>query len=43
VQDALADVLGFLVYPSGEQRGVVRLEGSWSLEQKSAAQMKDAP
>ena len=39
----LDDALGFLVYPSGEERGVVRLEGSWSLEQKSAAQMKDAP
>jgi ABC-type polysaccharide/polyol phosphate transport system ATPase subunit len=38
----LDDALGFLVYPSGEERGVVRLEGSWSLEQKSAAQMKDA-
>ena len=31
----LDDALGFLVYPSGEQRGVVRLEGSWALEEKS--------
>jgi hypothetical protein len=25
------------VYPGGEERGVVRLRGSWSLEQKSEA------
>jgi ABC-type polysaccharide/polyol phosphate transport system ATPase subunit len=31
----LDDALGFLVYPSGEERGVVRLEGSWTLEEKS--------
>jgi ABC-type polysaccharide/polyol phosphate transport system ATPase subunit len=32
----LDDALGFLVYPSGDARGVVRLEGSWALEEKSA-------
>jgi ABC-type polysaccharide/polyol phosphate transport system ATPase subunit len=31
----LDDALRFLVYPSGEARGVVRLEGSWTLEEKS--------
>ncbi len=34
----LDDALGFLVYPSGDERGVVRLEGSWVLEQKSPKQ-----
>ena len=33
----LDDALTFLVYPAGEERGVVRLRGSWSLEQKSEA------
>jgi ABC-type polysaccharide/polyol phosphate transport system ATPase subunit len=32
----LDEALGFLVYPSGDARGVVRLEGSWALEEKSA-------
>ena len=31
----LDDALVFLVYPAGEERGVVRLEGSWSLEEKT--------
>jgi ABC-type polysaccharide/polyol phosphate transport system ATPase subunit len=29
----LDDVLDFLVYPDGEERGVVRLEGSWAAEE----------
>jgi len=33
----LDDALGFVVYPSGEERGVVRLEGSWTLETNSEA------
>jgi ABC-type polysaccharide/polyol phosphate transport system ATPase subunit len=33
----LDDALTFLVYPGGEERGVVRLRGSWSLEEKSEA------
>ncbi len=33
----LDDALTFVVYPDGEQGGVVRLEGSWVLEQKSEA------
>jgi ABC-type polysaccharide/polyol phosphate transport system ATPase subunit len=31
----LDDALDFLVYPAGEERGVVRLEGTWSVEEKS--------
>ncbi len=31
----LDDALTFLVYPAGEERGVVRLEGSWAAEQNS--------
>ena len=31
----LDDALTFLVYPSGNEGGVVRLEGSWALEEKS--------
>jgi ABC-type polysaccharide/polyol phosphate transport system ATPase subunit len=31
------DALTFLVYPDREQRGVVRLEGSWSLEENTEA------
>jgi ABC-type polysaccharide/polyol phosphate transport system ATPase subunit len=31
----LDDALTFLVYPSGGEGGVVRLEGSWALEEKS--------
>ncbi len=31
----LDDALGFLVYPSGDDRGVVRLEGTWALEEKN--------
>jgi ABC-type polysaccharide/polyol phosphate transport system ATPase subunit len=31
----LDDALVFLVYPGDEQRGVVRLEGSWAAEEKS--------
>ncbi len=38
----LDDALGFLVYPSGDERGVVRLEGSWTLEQKSPKRMSEA-
>ncbi|MEO5791715.1 MAG: ABC transporter ATP-binding protein [Gaiellaceae bacterium] len=34
----LDDALGFLVYPAGDERGVVRLEGSWALEQNSRMQ-----
>jgi ABC-type polysaccharide/polyol phosphate transport system ATPase subunit len=33
----LDDALTFLVYPDGDQGGVVRLEGSWALEEKSQA------
>ncbi len=33
----LDDALTFVVYPDGEQGGVVRLEGSWVLDQKSEA------
>ena len=31
----LDDALTFVVYPSGEERGVVRLEGSWTPEANS--------
>ena len=31
----LDDALTFLVYPAGHEGGVVRLEGSWALEEKS--------
>jgi ABC-type polysaccharide/polyol phosphate transport system ATPase subunit len=31
----LDDALEFVVYPAGEERGVVRLEGSWRAEPKS--------
>ena len=31
----LDDALTFLVYPAGEERGVVRLEGSWAAEKNS--------
>jgi len=31
----LDDALTFLVYPPGEERGVVRLEGSWAAEKNS--------
>ncbi len=33
----LDDALTFLVYPAGNEGGVVRLEGSWALEEKSEA------
>jgi len=33
----LDDALVFVVYPGGEERGVVRFEGSWTLEEKGAA------
>ena len=33
----LDDALTFLVYPAGEERGVVRLRGTWSLDEKSEA------
>jgi ABC-type polysaccharide/polyol phosphate transport system ATPase subunit len=33
----LDDALVFVVYPGGEERGVVRFEGSWLLEEKKAA------
>jgi ABC-type polysaccharide/polyol phosphate transport system ATPase subunit len=32
----LDDALTFLVYPAGEERGVVRLEGRWAAEENSA-------
>jgi ABC-type polysaccharide/polyol phosphate transport system ATPase subunit len=32
----LDDALEFLVYPPGEERGIVRLEGSWSAEENEA-------
>ncbi|MFO7573432.1 MAG: ABC transporter ATP-binding protein [Gaiellaceae bacterium] len=31
----LDDALVFVVYPGGEERGVVRLEGTWKLEEKN--------
>ncbi|MBA2383549.1 MAG: ABC transporter ATP-binding protein [Actinobacteria bacterium] len=31
----LDDALDFLVYPAGEERGVVRLEGSWASEENT--------
>jgi len=31
----LDDALVFLVYPAGEERGVVRLEGSWAAEENT--------
>ena len=31
----LDDALTFLVYPAGEERGVVRLEGSWAADENS--------
>jgi hypothetical protein len=31
----LDDALVFVVVPAGEERGVVRLEGSWALEEKT--------
>ena len=31
----LDDALTFLVYPAGEERGVVRLEGSWAAEENT--------
>jgi ABC-type polysaccharide/polyol phosphate transport system ATPase subunit len=31
----LDDALSFLVYPAGEERGVVRLEGSWAVDENS--------
>jgi hypothetical protein len=33
----LDDALVFVVYPGGEERGVVRFAGSWALEEKEAA------
>ncbi len=30
----LDDALVFVVYPGGEERGVVRFAGSWALEEK---------
>ena len=35
----LDDALVFLVYPAGEERGVVRLEGSWTAEENSESAM----
>ena len=32
----LDDALEFVVYPPGEERGVVRLEGSWVREENEA-------
>ena len=34
----LDDALVFVVYPGDDERGVVRFEGSWSIEEKTAAQ-----
>lgn len=34
----LDDALTFVVYPGGDERGVVRLEGTWKLEEKKAVQ-----
>jgi ABC-type polysaccharide/polyol phosphate transport system ATPase subunit len=33
----LDDALAFVVYPGGEERGVVRLEGTWTLEESAVA------
>jgi len=33
----LDDALTFVVYPEGDEGGIVRLEGSWALEEKSEA------
>jgi ABC-type polysaccharide/polyol phosphate transport system ATPase subunit len=33
----LDDALVFIVYPGGEERGVVRLRGSWTLEENSGS------
>ena len=32
----LDDALVFVVYPGGDERGVVRFEGRWMLEEKTA-------
>ncbi|HSI98097.1 MAG TPA: Wzt carbohydrate-binding domain-containing protein, partial [Gaiellaceae bacterium] len=31
----LDDALVFVVYPGGDERGVVRFEGSWTMEEKN--------
>jgi hypothetical protein len=33
----LDDALAFVVYPGGEERGVVRLEGTWTVEDSAVA------
>jgi ABC-type polysaccharide/polyol phosphate transport system ATPase subunit len=33
----LDDALAFVVYPGGEERGVVRLEGTWTVEESGVA------
>jgi hypothetical protein len=33
----LDDALQFVVYPAGEERGVVRLDGRWAREEIAAA------
>ena len=33
----LDDALAFVVYPGGEERGVVRLEGTWTMEESALA------
>jgi hypothetical protein len=33
----LDDALEFIVYPPGEERGIVRLEGSWAREENEGA------
>jgi len=33
----LDDALVFVVYPGGDERGVVRFEGSWTMEEKKAS------
>ncbi len=32
----LDDALVFVVYPGDDERGVIRFEGSWSIEEKTA-------
>jgi hypothetical protein len=33
----LDDALAFVVYPGGEERGVVRIEGTWTMEESAVA------
>ena len=34
---SLDDALAFLIYPAGDERGLVRLEGSWTRAERLAA------